>query len=566
MKQIDPKEIEIIIGLPPETDDKARIALDTEWFRMNRNKMHRPHGMFASLACTMDAKTVYLITDSSLIPAFFERIEKGVHIWQNGKFDITQLRKYCTYPDRDRIWDTMLIEQEMFSGYFTDFSQKALARRRLGIYLEKEERAEFSTETDMTPKMLEYAAFDVVSLWLIYQDQKSDISKSDLDIWKNIDRGSLWTVLDMDGMMMDTEAWTVLAGEQAKAAQEMQDKYPDINLNSPKYQVLPHLKSLDKKYKKLSGTDAKTLEKIAGECEFAADVLKFREHARAASTYGLAFLEDIEPNGRIYSDFKINGAATGRLSSAKPNLENIPKNTLYRACFIAAPNHVLVDADWSSQEPRIAAFLSQDEKMIEIFRQGKDIYIEAARMMFGWELNKKDPRRANRMKPTVLGACYGLTEYGMQVQYNIPRDEGRELLARFFEVFEQFAEWAEEQQSGHDYVTTILGRKYWLNPYTDKSNRNSLNSPVQGSAGDALKIAAYRLIQRYREEFDLMTQYCYIVNQIHDEILTECDIDLADEVAQIKREVMIGVAEELHPGIPADVEVGIGHTWAEAHK
>lgn len=561
---INKQKIKIVKGFPPKTTKKDRIALDTEFFQMNKDKMHRPHGIFASLACTIDGKTVYIITDDAAIPEFLELVEDGVHIWHNAKFDITQIRRFADYPERKGIWDTMVVEQQMFAGYYNDFSLKDLARRWLGLYMEKETREQFETADKMTKEMIEYAALDVIVTWNIYQAQRAYADEGSMDIWKDVDRGALWAILDMNGMMMDRDKWLALAEEQIRQAQEIEAKYPELNLRSPA-QVLKKVQGLNKEYRKLKSTGEKVLDKIADECEFARDVLSHRKLSKAASTYGVKFLDDIESDGRIYSDYKNNGASTGRLSSAKPNLENIPKDPRYRDCFIAAPGHVLIDADWSSQEPRIAAFLSQDKQMIQIFQEKKDIYIEAARLMFGWKLTKKDPRRNSRMKPTVLGACYGLTEFGMEVQYNVPREEGKELLDAFFDAFPEFAQWAEDQQ-GHEYVTTIMGRKYWLNPYTDKSSRNALNSPIQGSAGDALKIAAYRMSKRFRNEIDADVYDVWIVNLVHDEILVECSEEIKDQVITIMREVMLEVAEEMHPGIPADLEIGVGCSWAEAHQ
>lgn len=557
MEQLNPKKIKIIQGLPPKTDKDARIALDTEWFGMDVDRMHRPHGTFASLACTMDAKTVYIITDPEQIPEFLSNVSLGVHIWHNAKFDIVQLRRIADYPERLRIWDTMLVEQELFSGYYSDFSLQAVVRRWLDIYLEKDSRSEFEDASEMTPEMLEYSALDVVATWMVFKAQKSYMNEDDIKIWTDIDRGALWAVINMDGMIIDQERWRALAKEQEKSAQAVEAKYPDINLRSPK-QVLAHLHKL--KFKSIKSTGEKILEKIPN-CQFATDVLKYRKHAKAASTYGESFLEVVEADGRAYSDFKVNGAATGRFSSKNPNLENIPKDAKYRHCFVAAPGHVFVDADWSSQEPRCAAYLSQDRKLIQIFKDKKDIYIESAREMFGWDLTRTDPRRNKRMKPTVLGACYGLTEFGMEIQYGIPREEGKELLEAFFSTFTGLRDWIEEQQTGKEYVTTILGRKYWLNPYQDKSNRNAINSPVQGSAGDALKIAAYRFTNLIKNS----SAYIRIVNLIHDEILVECDEDIKEDVSDMLRDTMISVAEEMHPGIPADVEIGFGCTWGEAH-
>lgn len=562
MNQLNPKKIKIIQGLPPKTNKNDRIALDTEWFGMDTDRMHRPHGTFASLACTMDAETVYIITDESQIADFLSNVDMGVHIWANAKFDIVQIRRLADYPERLRIWDIMLVEQELFSGYYVDFSLQAMTRRWLDIYLEKDSRSEFEEANEMTKEMIEYAAMDVVATWRVFKAQKAYMTDEDLSIWTDIDRGALWTVLDMDGMMIDPKKWVALSKEQEKSAKEIESKYPSINLRSPK-QVLGELHRLG--FKKLKSTGEKVLEKIPN-CGFAEDVLKYRRHAKAVSTYGESFLDVVEPDGRIYSDFKINGASTGRFSSKNPNLENIPKDPRYRDCFIAASGNIIVDADWSSQEPRIAAYLSQDETMMQIFRERKDIYIESAREMFGWNLTKKDPRRNSRMKPTVLGACYGLTEYGMEIQYGIPQEEGRELLAAFFGVFTGLRDWIEEQQSGKEYVTTVYGRKYWLNHYQAKSERNAINSPVQGSAGDALKIAAYsygKVARAIQDEFDCGC--VKIVNLVHDEIVVECRESIKDKVGDSLRVVMLEVAESLHPGIPADVEIGFGHTWAKAH-
>jgi len=224
-----------------------------------------------------------------------------------------------------------------------------------------------------------------------------------------------------------------------------------------------------------------------------------------------------------------------------------------------------VDADWSAQEPRIAAYLSNDEKLIEIFRARKDVYIESARFMFGWEMDKKDPRRSGRMKPTVLGASYGLTEYGMEKKYGVPRDEGKMYLDTFFETFEGMAEYKRVQTRKKDFVTTIYGRKFWLNVYQKGYENNALNSPVQGSAGDAMKIAGAEFNHRIKDAG--YEGLVYIINFIHDEILIECQDDetILKWTVSTLQDVMINVAETMHDGIPADVEIKCGHSWHDAH-
>jgi len=248
-------------------------------------------------------------------------------------------------------------------------------------------------------------------------------------------------------------------------------------------------------------------------------------------------------------------------SSDNPNLENIPKRNgpEFRKCFIAAEGNVIIAPDYSSQEPRVGAYYSQDPLLIGIFKEDKDIYIESARLMFGWELTKKDPRRSNRMKPVVLGAFYGLSPYGMKQKYDIPQEEGEELLDAFFNTFEGVREWISRQHKRRDYVETLYGRKFWLNPYltSGKSERNSINSPIQGTAGDMLKLAGYRIQEWYGWDSKP------IVNWMHDEIVMEVPEKHGKEVNEKSIEIMIQVAEETHPGVPAKVESYISDRWYE---
>lgn len=562
MKILSQDQIQILNEIPPRSKKGDKVAIDTEWTQMDKKKLHRPTGQFASLACTFDGKTVYLIQDQSKISAFLSNLEDAVWIFHKAKFDIFHLRRIVPIKKRMKLWDTMLVEQIMYSGYYSDFALADLARRRLKVYLPKEERETFGEALDvLTQSQLFYSASDVIATWLIYQSQRAEIDENDLNLWKNIELPFLWVILALSGMKMNSSAWKILAEYNQNKAQEYINKYPEINLSSPK-QVLEKLRKLG--YKKLESTKEDYLKPIIAECEFARDLVNYRGISKALSTYGENWINDfIESDERIYSDFRSIGAATGRPSSSNPNVENIPsKDTSeFRKCFVADEGNVLIDADWSAQEPRIAAYLSQDEKMIEIFKSRKDIYTEAAKLMFGWKLSKNDPRRRERMKPTVLGASYGLTEYGMELKYQIPKDEGRKLLQVFFETFEGMAQFRDNQHRVKTYVQTIYGRKYWLNPYQKGSENNALNSPVQGSAADALKIATYRFLNKWgwRDVNSI------IVNMIHDEILLEVPDELKDAAIQILKEVMIEVAEEMHEGIPAEVEVGFGKTWAEAH-
>jgi len=564
MKTIQNFPLKIIEGLPPIASSKDKVAIDIEMYGMQKSRLHRPHGDLAFLGASIDGTAVYYVTEPNQVQEFLNRINDAVWIFQKSDFDLRQLRRFADIPNRKKIYDTMYIEKIMYSGYYSGFSLADLCRRWLGVYMEKEAREQFETATELTEETLHYACYDVIATWHVYQKQREVISKTDLKLWKDIDRGALWCLLNMNGMMLDKDAWMSLAEKNEAIVKELQDKYPDINLGSGK-QVAEKL--IDDGYelpvteKGNPKTDKKTLAKLE-ENEFIQDKMRFAETKKLASTYGRNIIENfLEPDGRIWSSFNLNGAATSRWSSNNPNLENIPKRRgpEYRECFIAGLGNVIVAPDYSANEPRIGAYYSQDPVLVNIFKNDLDIYIESARLMFGWELTKKDSRRSSRMKPTVLGAFYGLSAFGLEREYDIPRDEGEELLEAFFNVFQGVKEWIDKQQKKKSYVETLYGRKFWLNPYLGggKSERNAINSPIQGSSAEMLKIAGYRIQDWYGWDSKP------IVNWMHDEIVMEVPERHGKEVNEKSIEIMVQVAEETHPGIPAKVESYISDRWYE---
>jgi len=565
MNQIDPSTLTIVQGLPPVSTKNDIVSLDTEFFGMTKARLHRPHGIFAGMGCTFDGKKVYIITDEKDIPEFMRSIDSALPVYFNAKFDIGQIRRYCVYPDRKLMWDCMVAEQSMYAGWYAknEFALNDLARRYLDVYMAKDIRDEFETSSTMSKEQIEYLAVDVVATWQVYHEQMKRADENDISVFKNIDRGAIYSVLRMAGMKMDVEAWNKLYEFNLAEAERIRVKYPEINLGSWQ-QVAKELKRQG--YTDLGGTNEKALTPILNECEFAVDVLEYRGRTKAAGTYGKTWIDEhVEADGRVYSDFYINGTETGRFSSSKPNVENIPQKDgpHFRKSFIAQPGYVLVDADFSAQEPRIWAYLSGDELLLEIFQNHKDIYISAAKLMFDWDLTKADPRRNKRMKPTVLGAIFGLTQYGLLQKDQIPLEEGEELLDAFWKAFPTSNEYRSNIRKSKDYVQTIYGRKFWLNPYQFGYENNCLNAPVQGSAADIIKLAGYRF--QLAVDKAGYNNHVWLINYIHDELLVECREDLKDWTMETLRTVMLKTAEETHDGVPADIEIGYGANWSEAH-
>jgi len=591
---------------------------------MDKKRLHRPHGQFAFLGCTIDGETVYWTDDTESIQEFLNRMDAGVWIGHNLKFDITQLRRFANIQPRKLMWDTMLVSQIQYSGLYDTFSLADEARRRLGIYLPKEIREEFSQSDEnleslagftvekssefggsvgydgqnvlglpvgkkidirMTREQLEYACVDVVATWQVYQHQRAEIDETDLEIWKEIELPFLWTLLSMGGVKLDTEKWIALAEKNGKIAQDIQDKYGHleegettfykngkekkpkktfvgINLNSPK-QVK---EMFSKMGLETDNTDVEALEGIANRHdsgyeaqEFAQDMLRYRTYAKRASTYGKKFIEDyVERDGKIYGDIFQMGTLTGRTSSRSPNLQNQPHDFEYRDCFIADDGNVMVVADWGAQEPRVAAYLSQDERLIEIMNSDKKLYIEIARDVFHKTITKQDVEYTH-IKSTVLGIFYGMSAYGLARQLKIDEDEAQEMIDLILETYPGVQDYINQQKQSGEYVQSIYGRKIWLNKYNNGWLRDALNYPIQSSAADAMKIAAHLFV-------DSCDEYFWSINSplrllVHDEICLEVDKANEDWYKNLLKTCMIETAEAMHDGIRGSVEIFSGVSW-----
>lgn len=610
MNTINPKSIKIVKGLPPVLTKSDRCAIDTEWFGMDKDRLHRPHGTFAVATFCSDGETVYAVTDIDDLKQAFENVDPAVHIYVNAKFDIIQLRKYIHLPIRKRLWDCFLIEQIMYSGLYNDFSLADMARRRLGIYLPKDVRSEFSGATEMTKEMLEYSCIDTVATWKVYQSQRAEIDDNDLTIWKEIELPFLWTILAMGGVRLNAGAWVELAKRNKEIADNIQARYGymhevdspirvrskkkddyvgevipskkklefvGINLNSPK-QVKEHFISMG--YKKIKSTDASAMEELINNGlvsseikEFAKDLLEYRTYAKRASTYGEKFIEQyVESDGKIYGDIFQMGAETGRTSSRHPNLQNQPALPEYRDCFIADEGNVIIVADYGSQEPRFAAHFSQDARLIEILNSGKKLYIEIAHDVFHKEITKQDVEYGH-VKSTILGIFYGMSAFGLSARLGVTEDEAQEMIDKILETYPGIQDYIDQQSQADDYVQSVCGRKVWLNKYDKGWIRGALNYPIQGSAADATKKAAYHFLLKWFYEmgdYESIEQVSFYDESplrllVHDEIVVEVPEALRDTAKRILKEAMVEVANEMHDQIKGVAEVFHGNSWACKH-
>lgn len=318
-------------------------------------------------------------------------------------------------------------------------------------------------------------------------------------------------------------------------------------------------------------TDAQVLRDLAQYHEFPAKLIAYRELEKLRNTYIEKLPQYVHPKtGRIHTSFNQTGTATGRLSSSEPNLQNIPAKTEVgvdiRRAFIAPPGKVLLGADYSQIELRVLAHFSGDEALIEAFQRGEDLHRRTAAVLFGVPIEAVDSRMRTIAKRVNFGIIYGITPYGLARDQGILQEEAKALIERFFQAYPKVAEFVEklvEEAKNTGYAKTLLGRKRPLpglrNPERrgiGQERRNAINTPIQGTAADLMKLAMLR-IHRAWKEGKLPAE---MILQIHDELIFEVEESEAEGAGKIVRELMEGVWELR---VPLKVDLKVGRNWGE---
>ncbi len=350
----------------------------------------------------------------------------------------------------------------------------------------------------------------------------------------------------------------------------------EFNINSTKQlgEILFEKMGLPKSKKTKTGysTDAETLQKLAPKHEIIADILDYRQVTKLKSTYAEGLVKAADENGRIHTLFNQTGTATGRLSSAEPNLQNIPIRTemgrRFRKYFVPQnEDYVLIDADYSQIELRLLAHISGDENMKNAFLSGEDIHTMTASRVFGVEPQDVTLELRKRAKAVNFGIVYGIGEHSLSEDLGISRAEAKQYIDSYLAGFPRVCEYLDgiKQRAREDgYVVTEFGRKRYI-PELSASNKNvqhfgervAMNSPIQGTAADVIKIAMIKIDRALREQgIDAR-----LILQVHDELLIEAHRDCADRARRILVECM---ESAVNFSVPLDVEAGVGDTWYDA--
>jgi DNA polymerase-1 len=392
--------------------------------------------------------------------------------------------------------------------------------------------------------------------------------------------------MEYEGVNIDEKALAKMSEELRKESDRVQAEIfkiagVEFNIGSPKQLgeiLFDKLKLSESKIKKTKtgqyATGEEVLVKLSGEHEIVKKILDYREYEKLRSTYVDALPKMVSKrDGRIHTDYRQAVAATGRLSSNNPNLQNIPirteKGRQIRKAFVPRDkDYLFMSADYSQIELRIAASFAKDEIMIEAFKNKRDIHTTTAAKVFKVPIEKVTPDMRRKAKEVNFGILYGSTAFGLSQNLNISRTEAAEIIESYFKEFLAIKRYMDNsilQARETEYVETILGRRRYLRDINSRNittrgfaERNAINAPIQGSAADIIKIAMVN-IQRWLLKEKLRTK---MIMQVHDELVFDLH---KEEVNVVKENVSKLMQYAVHLEVPMEVEVGVGANWLEAH-
>lgn len=393
---------------------------------------------------------------------------------------------------------------------------------------------------------------------------------------------SVLAAMERKGFRVDTEELKAYGRElQTRLEEIMQTIYDEagteFNINSPKQlgEILFDKLQLPviKKTKTGYSTDAEVLEKLEPYHPMVGHILNYRTLAKLQSTYVEGLLKEVRPGtGKVHTYYKQTIAATGRLSSQYPNLQNIPirleEGRKIRKVFVPSePGWRIVTADYSQIELRVLAHISQDEKLIEAFREGLDIHTKTAMDVFGVAEDEVDANMRRQAKAVNFGIVYGISDYGLSQNLNITRKDAAKFIEQYFAAFQGVRKYMDDivkKAREHGYVTTLLQRRRYL-PEIKASNfnlrsfaeRTAMNTPIQGTAADIIKLAMVQMDERMKQE-NLRSR---MLLQVHDELVFEVP---EDEVGHMKKLVAEVMEQAIELDVPLKVDVDDGGNWYEA--
>jgi DNA polymerase-1 len=515
------------------------------------------------------------------LPAWFRRDDR-LRIGHDLKQLATTLAADRGLQLAGRFFDT-LVAGYMVNPALRSMTIDDLAANRFGAELPaKPVSAETGAEEST---MARRAAAEALTALLAAPALETELLEAGLaDLFNEVEMPLLPVLSRMEqaGVAIDRDALRTMSGEFAAQLAELEAQIyasvgHEFNIGSPKQleQVLFHELRLPATKRTRTGysTDASVLEELRDKHEVIGLILEHRQIAKLKSTYVDALPALMGADGRVHTTYQQAVAATGRLSSTDPNLQNIPIRSALgrriRGAFVAPQGKLLLGADYSQQELRILAHVSGDEGLKADFAAHNDIHLAAAARVLGLEPSQVGPKERSVAKMINYGIAYGLSDYGLAQRLGIPRDEAQRYITDYYVAYPGIRRYTTEIRilaRDQGFVSTLLGRRRYLPELTARNSalrsageRMAINMPIQGTAADGMKIAMVRLDREIRAR-EMRSR---MLLQVHDELVFETDEQELPDLAALAREVMEG-ALPLDP--PLEVEVKVGTNWQEMDR
>ena len=522
---------------------------------------------------------------------FFEatEIEKIGH---NLKYDIKVLSNY-NMPVKGKLFDTMIAHylinpdmrhnMDMLAETYLNYQPVSITE-----LIGKKGKNQLSMRVVPITDQTEYAVEDAdITLQLKEHFTKELESGNVTSLFNDVELPlvSVLSAMEIEGININTEFLKKLSTDLTEDINRLEKGIyeqagEEFNIASPKQLgivLFENMKLVDKPKKTKTGqykTGEDILSYLAKDHQIIRDIQEYRQYKKLQSTYVDALPNEINPKtGRIHTQYMQAVAATGRLSSNNPNLQNIPIRTErgreVRKAFIPRDeNHVLLAADYSQIELRIIAALSEEETMIEAFKNGEDIHASTAAKVFNVPLNEVTREQRSNAKTVNFGIIYGVSAFGLSNQTDLNRSEAKELIETYYETYPKLKAYMSAQVDfarEHGYVETVLNRRRYLKDINSRNamvrsgaERNAVNAPIQGSAADIIKLAMINIHNRFEKE----NFKSKMLLQVHDELVFDAH---KDELEIIRPIIKHEMENAFKMSVPLDVEIDLGENWLEAH-
>ncbi len=442
----------------------------------------------------------------------------------------------------------------------------------------EEKENQFITSTDKQNLIIA-----LKGLYYSYDYINKKLKEADMtDLFNNIEMPLVETLASMEhvGMYIDVQKLEEFDTYITSHIKTLENEIYEIagyefNINSPQQLGILLFEKLGlpvvKKVKTGYSTDKEVLEALEDKHEIISKILEYRQNIKLKTTYVDGLKEKIRKDGRVHTTFMQTVTSTGRLSSIEPNLQNIPVRLelgkKIRSFFIAENDKYIVDADYSQIELRVLAHISNDETMIKAFNDGIDIHKVTASQVFGVPLDEVTSDLRGKAKAVNFGIVYGISDFGLAKNISISRKEASMYIDNYLNKYHGIREFMEnivKEAILKGYVTTMFGRRRYIPELTNKNKnvaqfgkRVAMNTPIQGSAADIIKLAMNKIYYRLKEN-NLKSK---LIMQVHDELLIECVPEEIEEVKDIMRDSMENITKL---NVPLDIDLNIGKSWFDA--